>query len=160
VRLSLAIQDPDWTRVIAESGQVPKIFGVRRVRGGAEGRRDEVRIEPVCDGAALLDAAGPVGILHRNGFAYTSPCAGYDALIGHGASLEPMLAASRKVKSVAGDPFLTFLINQTTPHYGIPVKSFPLHIKEQEFRFNHGGVGMFPRLLDSIARYRPSGPER
>ena len=125
---------------------------MRRSRDGKGGK--PLRIDPVGGGKDLLRLASDLGVRHRNGFAYLSACAGYDALVCHGAVLKELGIATRAFDRVAGDPFLSFLVNRTTGHFGIPRSSFPLYLKEQEFRFNGGGLPLFPRLLASITSYR------
>lgn len=70
------------------------------------------------------------------------PAAGCDAVISYGAALPRRTA----------DPFLRYLAAQTAKHFGIPQASFPLYLKEYEFRFNRRGRPLFDEILDALTR--------
>ena len=124
IRLALCALDSEW-RAPAGDEKAP-VFGVRRAGDGVKIERIE---GPIADAPAVV---------HQDGFVYTAPAQGYDALIRH-----PSGAPRATRRRGPRDPFLRYMIARTAKHFGIPEASFPLYLKEYEFRFNRRGRPLF-----------------
>ncbi|MBI4347791.1 MAG: transposase, partial [Elusimicrobia bacterium] len=120
IRVSLAAKDPRWSEALAErpqAAEAPAVFGVRREGGKVELARIE-------DAEVKRLAAAPPKIVHRDGVVFTAPHGRYASLVADGRERLGRGGADQE----AAEPFLKFLEIQTSRHYSIPRKAFPLYL--------------------------------
>lgn len=144
IRLSLAAQEPRWKQLASgDAAPTPLLFGLRR-----EGGR--VALEAVDAAFARGLGARPPEEVHRDGIVFTAPHGRFASLLSDGRNALGRRGPERE----ASEPFLKFLKVQTSRHYGIPRKMFPLYLMEWELRFNRMGRPWFEELLRAITSRR------
>ncbi len=133
------------------SGKVP-VFGILE-------RNGKVKVSMVKDVTAktLLDLT--VKTVRRGSIVYTDKFRSYDSLmfcgyrhlkVDHGKRF-----ASGKVYINGLEGFWSWAKERLIKHHGISKKTFPLYLKELEFRYNHRHTDIFDKLTDFLCDLVP-----
>jgi transposase len=133
------------------SGKVP-VFGILE-------RNGKVKVSVVKDVTArtLLDLT--VKTVRRGSIVYTDRFRSYDSLmfcgyrhlkVDHGKRF-----ASGKVYINGLEGFWSWAKERSIKHHGISKKTFPLYLKELEFRYNHRHTDIFDKLTDFLCDLVP-----
>ena len=140
------------TRGKEPTGDRP-VFGISESGG-------RVRISVINDLSAQALLREPIKTVKRGALAYTDRFRNYDAIIFYGTRRLTMRFARRfgrgKVYINGLNGFWRFVKKRLTEFHAVSKQSFPLYVKEMEFRYNHRHVQLFEALAHAAAQLVPN----